>query len=133
MNIRAMGGEVARFLDHPRYAVIATHDPDGSVWQAVVWYLLTDAGIVMNARSSRRWLTNLRTDPRLSFVVEDGEDYVILRGTAEVNDDPVQGLSEALRLARQYRSDETFEGQDRAGVLFHPEHVAVHGEVYIDR
>ena len=133
MNNRALGGEVARFLGHPRYAVIATHEPDGSVWQAVVWYLVTDRGIVLNARNGRRWLTNLRSDPRVSLVVEDGEDYVILRGDAEVIDDPVQGLSEARLLAKHYRSDETFEGQDRVGVLFHPAHVAVHGEVYIDR
>ena len=133
MDIRTMGGEVARFLDHPRYAVIATHEPDGEVWQAVVWYAVTDDGILMNARNGRRWLTNLRHDPRLSFVVEDGEDYVILRGEAEVSDDPERGLAEGLILARRYRSDETFAGQHRVGVLFHPAHLAVHGEVYLDR
>ena len=133
MDTLSLDGEVARFLNPPRYAVIATHDPDGAIWQAVVWYALTGEGILMNARNGRRWLSNLRRDPRLSFVVEHGEDYVMLRGEATVIDDPVRGLADALMLAKRYRSDETFAGQDRVDVLFHPARVAVHGEVYLDR
>jgi PPOX class probable F420-dependent enzyme len=122
---------VARFLAAPRYGVVGTCEPDGSTWQAVVWYEVTDAGIVLNARDGRRWLTNLRRDARLSLTVADGEDYVILRGEAVVTDDRERGLAEALALSRRYQSDETYEGQRRVGVLFHPNHVAVHGEIHL--
>jgi PPOX class probable F420-dependent enzyme len=129
VDIQSAGPDVARFLDAARYAVVATHDPDGAIWQAVVWYAVTVDGIVMNARDGRRWLGNLRRDARLSFVVEDGEDYVILRGDVEVTDDQARSLAEARALARRYGSTDTFEGQRRVGLLFHPDHVAVHGEL----
>ena len=131
MDLRTAGPDVAQFLEAARYAVVATHEPDGAIWQAVVWYEVAGDGIVMNARDGRRWLANLRRDPRLSFVVEDGEDYVILRGDVVVTDDAATGLAEARALARRYGSTESFEGQLRVGMRFHPEHVAVHGDLHL--
>ena len=131
MDVRSAGPEIAAFLEAVRYGVIATHNPDGEIWQAVVWYALTDAGILMNARDGRRWLTNLRQDARLSLVVADGEDYVIVRGRAIVTDDPVRGLREGLALAERYRSDDTYAGQTRVSVLMQAERVAVHGELHL--
>ena len=127
MDVRRLPPDIAAFVDAPRYAVIATHEPDGGIWQAVVWYEVVDDGLLMNARDGRRWLTNLRHDPRLSLVIADGEDYVILRGTAEVTDDPVRGMVEALSGARRYGSDETFAGQTRVSILFRPATIALHG------
>lgn len=132
MDVRTLGPEIGAFLDAPRYGVIATHDVDGAIWQAVVWYLVTDDGILLNARDARRWLTNLRRDPRLSLVVADGEEYVILRGTAMVTDDPERGLAEALSLARRYRSDDTYAGQRRVSVMFHPSSYGVHGQLHAE-
>jgi len=131
MDLRAAGSEVLAFLDAPRYGVAGTSEPDGSVWQAVVWYQVTDAGIVLNARADRRWLANVRRDRRFTLTVADGEDYVILRGTAVAIDDPERGLAEALALARRYGSDDTYAGQRRVGVLFHPDGLAVHGGIHV--
>ena len=72
MDVRTAGAEIAAFLDAPRYGVIATHALDGSIWQAVVWYAVTDEGILMNARHGRRWVDNLRRDAQTSLVVADG-------------------------------------------------------------
>ena len=41
MLLRDLPPDVIEFLDAPRCAVIATHGPDGVIWQAVVWYDLT--------------------------------------------------------------------------------------------
>ena len=132
MDVRSAGADVARFLDAPRYGVIATHDPDGAIWQAVVWYVVTDEGILMNARDGRHWLTNLRGDGRTSLVVAEGEDYVIVRGTATMNDDPERAKREALSLAQRYASDDDFSDQHRVGILLHAESVATHGELRRD-
>jgi PPOX class probable F420-dependent enzyme len=127
VDVRTAGIEIATFLDAPRYGVIGTHDPDGTVWQAVVWYAVTDDGIVMNARDGRRWLTNIRRDGRVSLVVADGEDYVIVRGSAGVTDDSERGQAEALSLARRYESDDDFAGQRRVSVVLHPDGIGLHG------
>ncbi len=127
MDVRAAGADIAAFLEAPRYGVVATHDPDGAIWQAVVWYAVTDDGILMNARDGRRWLTNLRRDPRLSLVIADGEDYVIVRGEAAVTDDPERALAEALSLAERYRSDDTYAGQVRVSIMMRAEGIGLHG------
>jgi PPOX class probable F420-dependent enzyme len=132
VDVRTAGADIAAFLEAPRYGVVATHDPDGAIWQAVVWYAVTDDGILMNARDGRRWLTNLRRDARLSLVVADGEDYVIVRGAAAVIDDSERALAEALSLAQRYASDDTFAGQRRVSVLLHAEHIGLHGRLRLE-
>jgi PPOX class probable F420-dependent enzyme len=74
---------VREFLAQPRFAVIATINPDGSPHQAVVWYLLDDDGIILNSKVGRRWPSNAQRDPRVSITVEEGLDYAVLSGTLE--------------------------------------------------
>jgi PPOX class probable F420-dependent enzyme len=116
-----------RFLEAPRYAVVATINPDGSVLQAVVWYDLLGDAIVFNSRAGRRWPANLGRDPRISFIVADGEDYVEMRGEVEIDEDPVRGQKVILRLARRYEPDEdpaaqaaAFAGQQRVTFELRP-------------
>ena len=130
MGLRILHAEARAFLHAPRCAVIATHDSDGEIRQAVVWYALTDEGILMNALEGRRWPTNLRRDSRLTMAVVDGEEYVILRGTAVVIDDPDRGQTEARALARRYGGDpDAHAGQVRVSIVFDPEEVALHGRL----
>jgi PPOX class probable F420-dependent enzyme len=123
-----LSAEALAFLRAPRHGVIATHDADGEILQAVVWYALSHEGIVLNSLDGRRWPTNLRRDPRLTMAVFEGEDYVILKGTATVIDDPERGQAEARALARRYGGDpDAHAGQVRVSIVFDPEAVAVHG------
>lgn len=130
MGLEILSAEVLAFLQAPRCAVIATHDPDGEIRQAVAWYDVTDDGILMNSLDGRRWPTNLRRDPRLTMAVVDGEEYVILRGIASVIDDPDRGLREAMALARRYGGNpDAHVGQTRVRILFDPREVALHGRL----
>jgi PPOX class probable F420-dependent enzyme len=95
-----------RFVDAARYAVVATINPDGSVLQAVVWYRLDGDTIVMNSRAGRTWPANLGRDPRVSFIVAEGEDYIEMRGVATIDDDPVRGQRTMAELSRIYEPDE---------------------------
>jgi PPOX class probable F420-dependent enzyme len=126
--LRSLPGNVVEFVRAPRHAVIATHEDGDEIRQAVVWYDVAADAILMNALQSRHWSANLRRDPRMSMTVFDGEDYVILRGTAAVVDDPERALEEAMALARRYGGDpDVHLGQHRIRILFTPEHVALHG------
>ena len=130
MGLGILHAEVLAFLQAPRCAVIATHDLGGEIRQAVVWYALTDDRILMNSLEGRRWPTNLRRDPRLTMAVVDGEEYVILRGTAVVIDDPARGQAEARALAHRYGGDpDAHAGQVRVSIVFDPEEVALHGRL----
>ncbi|MGD0123172.1 MAG: PPOX class F420-dependent oxidoreductase [Candidatus Limnocylindrales bacterium] len=116
-----------RFLEARRYAVVATINPDGSVLQAVVWYDLVGDAIVFNSRAGRRWPANLGRDPRISFIVADGEDYIEMRGEVEIDEDPVRGQKVILELARRYEPGEdpaaqaaAFAGQHRVTFKLRP-------------
>lgn len=126
---------VRDFLATPgRYAVLATIEPDGSPLQAVVWYELEPAGTVLiNSLEGRRWPTNLLRDPRASLTVEDGYDYVSMRGTVEHLHGGEAASRDIARLAHLYATGEDlerrlagFRGQRRISFRFHPRTVLRH-------
>jgi PPOX class probable F420-dependent enzyme len=108
---------VRRFLEAPRYATIATLMPDGAPHQAVVWYALDGAGVIINSRRGRRWPANLERDPRISRAVYDDaqpEHWVGIRGLAELVRSGAPAVADIQDLARRYDGDPNeFVGQDR--------------------
>ena len=101
----ALSAAARRFLELPRFAVVATLNPDGSPLQAVVWYNLAGDVIVFNSRVGRQWPTNLQRDRRVSITVADGYDYVDIRGSVEIDEDPVRGQAVIAELARRYQKN----------------------------
>jgi len=105
------------YLAEPRYAAIATIDADGAPFEAIVWYLPTDDGLVINSRRERHWPRNLLRDPRISIAVQDWGDpdhWVGLRGTAEFLHDGDAAYDDIAAMARRYGGDaEKYRGQDR--------------------
>src|SRR4051812_37931974 len=91
-----------QFLETPRYAVLATINPDGSPHTAVVWYLFQDDTLVINSAVGRRWPENLRRDPRISVAIEDGLDWLSLRGTVEIVEDQPRAQADIAAMAYRY-------------------------------
>lgn len=120
------------FITPVRYATLATINPDGSPHQTVVWYLLRDDRLVVNSLAGRRWPANLRRDPRLSLVIEQGWDYVAIVGEATEDPDPGRAQADIAELARRYEDpgeaerliEQRFRPQRR--VSFHVRIVRVH-------
>lgn len=112
--------EVAAFLDEPRYGVLATINPDGSVHQTVMWYRRDGGDILMNTRKGRVKPNNLVRDPRASLCVEEGERYVTVTGQVQINEDREHGL-ESMRIMT-----ERYEGVERAAELIRDEYSKQH-------
>lgn len=131
---------VRRFLAEPRYAALATIDPDGAPRQAVIWFLLDGDTIIVNSLDGRRWPTNLRRDPRASIAITsaDDESWVGLTGTVEIIDDQPTAQAEIAALAHRYNADDPkaaedlianrFRLQRRVSVRFHPTTIHDHIE-----
>jgi PPOX class probable F420-dependent enzyme len=133
----AVPDEVRRFLDRHAFGVVATINPDGSPHTAVVWYLFEDNVVVINSAEGRRWPSNLRRDPRMSFAVEDGLDWVSLRGTVGIVEDQAQSQADIAAMARKYDTpavaDEEirrFQGQRRVSFRLRP--IAIHAEIGVN-
>lgn len=116
-------------------ATLATTTASGAPFQAVIWYALRRDRVLVNSLIGRTWPANLLRDPRYSLLVEDGDDWVALRGTAERLDDPVQAVADISDMARAYHADEPeklkaalarFADQARISFLLHVSAVTEH-------
>lgn len=86
-------GETAAFLEQQRTATIATLSPSGMPHLVAMWYAVIDGSIWFETKTRSQKATNLRRDPRITCLVEEGETYdtlrgVSLEGTATIVDDP---------------------------------------------
>jgi PPOX class probable F420-dependent enzyme len=111
MMASALTDEMRRFLEEPRFAVLATLNPDGSPQQTVMWFRLDGDELVMNTKRGRQKDRNLARDPRLSVCVEDGYRYLTLTGTLTIDEDPARGQEGIRRLAERYVGPEQAAAQ----------------------
>src|SRR5437899_2702634 len=84
--------ETEAFLDSGRRAQVATVNRDGSPHLVPLSYLFLDGDLAFWTDGDSQKVANLRRDPRVTVLVEEGgrfEEFraVQVRGTAEVVDD----------------------------------------------
>lgn len=85
--------EVGSYLERSRTATLATIGADGRPHLVAMWYALIDGEVWFETKSRSQKAVNVRRDPRVTVLVEDGETYDSLRGvsidgTVEVVEDP---------------------------------------------
>jgi PPOX class probable F420-dependent enzyme len=84
--------EIVEFIDHSRTATMATLSADGKPHLVAMWYAIVDGDIWFETKSKSQKAVNLRRDPTLTVMIEDGQTYGTLRGVsidghAEIVDD----------------------------------------------
>lgn len=80
--VRMSEQEVERFLGERMKVQVATVNPDGSPHLTTLFYVLHDGRIAFWTYASSQKIRNLERDPRITCLVEDGEDYFELRGVS---------------------------------------------------
>jgi PPOX class probable F420-dependent enzyme len=96
---------VRDFLNERRFAVLATRNPDGTIQQTVMWYLLEGDTIVMNTAKGRVKWRNLQGSNQISLCIEDGLKFVTLTGEVSFNDDRETALVDIQRIGRRYDTE----------------------------
>jgi PPOX class probable F420-dependent enzyme len=74
--------EIVQFLHQQRSSTVATIGPDGRVHLVGMWYAVRDEQVWFETKRKAQKVVNLRRDPRLTFLVEDGHTYDQLRGVS---------------------------------------------------
>lgn len=74
--------EVAQFLERSRTATMATIGPDGTPHLVAMWYAIVDGDLFFETKAKSQKAVNLRRDPRMTVLVEDGFTYDTLRGVS---------------------------------------------------
>src|SRR5215207_1119003 len=85
--------EIERFLTDNMKVQVATIGPDGAPHLSTLYYVLDDGLIAFWTYGRSQKIVNLRRDPRITCLVEDGDDYFELRGVS------IQGKA---RLVEEY-------------------------------
>ena len=115
--------EVRKFLEEPRFAVLATLLPDGTPHQAVLWYELQGDEVLLNTQVTSQKAVNLKRSMKASICVEDGYRYATLYGEMKLVEDPQVAVADLHRLARRYT------GQDAGPDLAHKKRVSLRFKV----
>ena len=104
--VRMTDEELAEFLDTNMKVQVATVGPDGAPHLTTLFYVMVDGRMFFWTYGRSQKIQNLRRDPRITCLVEDGEDYFELRGAtltgkAELLEDVEQLKELGGRVARR--------------------------------
>ena len=99
--------EILAFLDHGATLQVASIGPDGFPHVAPMWYVLEDGKVAFRSFSKSQKMLNLRRNPKLTVLHEEGLAYaelrgVMIKGTARLVDDRDFVLQMYGRLAAKY-------------------------------
>jgi len=79
-RVAMTAGEIAAFLAQFRKVQLATINQDGTPHLVAMYYVMLDGQITFWTYRSSQKARNLARDPRLTCLVETGEQYFDLRG-----------------------------------------------------
>lgn len=86
INMRAQitmsDAEIVAFIDRSRTATMATIGPTGTPHVVAMWYAVIDGQVWFETKAKSQKAQNLRRDPRMTCMVEDGLTYDALRGVS---------------------------------------------------
>ena len=106
-SIRMTAEEIDAFLAERRPMTMCSIGPDGSIHAIAMWYGFLDGCITVETKSKSQKVQNLRRDPRVTLLFEDGDYYEELRGVelvgrAEITDEPAQLWALGISVFERY-------------------------------
>ena len=79
-----LSADVRAFLQGKHFGKLATVQKDGSPHVTPVWYMLEDGKVIVNTTTERVKYFNVRRDPRVALLIDNGYSYVMIAGRARV-------------------------------------------------
>ncbi|GAB3361011.1 pyridoxamine 5'-phosphate oxidase family protein [Amycolatopsis echigonensis] len=106
--------EVSAYLASQRTATLVSLGPDGHPHAVAMWYAVIDGVLWFETKAKAQKAVNLRRDPRVTVLIEDGLTYDVLRGAslegrAEVVDDPEALWAVGVNVWERYHGEYTDE------------------------
>ncbi|WP_067169242.1 pyridoxamine 5'-phosphate oxidase family protein [Microtetraspora niveoalba] len=129
--------EIAGLLADARKLQLGTINPDGTPHMVTMFYGLTDGKIAFWTYGKAQKARNIERDPRVTCLIEDGDDYselrgVMLYGVAKRIDDPAGVLGIGMEVTRRMTRMDDVEplrayveqtGRKRVGYVVEPARV----------
>jgi len=118
VNQRAMitmsEDEVEGFLAERRPMTMCTLNHDGSIHAVAMWYGFLEGCVAIETKAKSQKAVNLRRDPRMTCMFEDGDYYEELRGVelvgrAEIVEEPERLFELGVSVFSRYQGPYTEE------------------------
>jgi PPOX class probable F420-dependent enzyme len=105
--IKMSEAEVDAFLHERRPMSLCTINHDGSIHAVAMWYGFLEGSVAFETKAKAQKVQNLRRNPTMTCLVEDGDYYEELRGvelvgTAEIVEDPERMWTLGVDLFERY-------------------------------
>jgi PPOX class probable F420-dependent enzyme len=113
-QIKMTPEEIDGFLHERRPVTLCSINHDGSIHAVAMWYGFLDGMLAFETKAKSQKAQNLRRNPTMTCMAEDGEYYEELRGvelvgTAEFIDDPDRMFELGINLFERYYGTYTEE------------------------
>ncbi|MGH9274155.1 MAG: pyridoxamine 5'-phosphate oxidase family protein [Acidimicrobiales bacterium] len=102
-QIRMSDDEIEAFLDGRHTMNVASFNHDGSIHLVAMWYAMLDGDAVFWTFGKSQKILNLQRDPRITLLVESGDEYAELIGveivgqaTVLTEQDDIMTIGEAV-------------------------------------
>ena len=133
--IRMTDDEVEAFVAERRNMTMCSIAPDGSIHAVAMWYGFLDGCVTVETKAKSQKVQNLRRDPRVTLLLEDGDYYEELRGVefvgkAEIIDDPAKLWTLGVSVFERYYGSYSDEMKPFLEAMLH-KRVAI--KVHVDR
>ena len=115
-QIAMTSAEVSDYLASRRTATLVSLGADGHPHAVAMWFALLDGVLWFETKAKAQKAVNLRRDPRVTVLAEDGLTYDTLRGVslegrAEVVDDPDALWAVGVGIWERYHGEYTDEAK----------------------
>lgn len=112
--IKMTPAEVDAFLQGRRTMTLCSLNHDQSIHAVAMWYGFLEGAVAVETKAKSQKAQNLRRDPRMTCLVEDGESYEELRGVelvgrAEIVEEPERMWALGLSVFERYMGPYTEE------------------------
>ena len=126
-------GEISAYVDSRRTATLVSLGPTGHPHAVAMWFAVIDGVLWFETKAKAQKAVNIRRDPRVTVLLEDGLTYDTLRGVslegrAEIVDDPDALWAVGVNVWERYHGPYTDEVKQAVEFMLH-KRVAVRVDV----
>ena len=128
--IRMSDEEMRAFIEEQKSLQVATIGKDGVPHLTTLWFAVVDGEIAFETFTKSQKVVNLRRDPRISVLLEDGLEYnqlrgVSMQGRAALESDPEKVHPYALAVMRRNQPEIPEDKLDEAARMLASKRTAV--------
>ena len=122
--IKMSPDEVDEFLSARRACSLCTINHDGTIHAVAMWYGFLEGAVAFETKAKSQKVLNLRRNPTITFMVEDGDYYDELRGVelvgrAEIVEDPDRMWQLGISVFERYTGPYTEEMRPMVEAMLH--------------